>query len=282
MPIKCTMLIQQATAASSPGAPVKRIAGWSESWYWPGTSLQSAITAMTGAKARGGIVLIPGLALLRAALLNLGGSIVGIRFQGVNPIGPSQTLAVNYPGKGETDFPSASLLTYIPGQGVKNIRRHALRGLEDAQVFEGEYSPSSAYTTLMQTYFAGLVGFQFQGRDLSQPLQPIDNIDGTGKVTTIANHPYQPGEWVRILKSKDSSGNLRGGRFNIPMASTVTNSTFTISRWPYSSTTGGNARLDPGPQYFNADWSNATTGRVVYKKVGRPFVAFHGRRSRRR
>jgi hypothetical protein len=282
MTVKLTMLIQQATAVSSPNAPIHRIGGWSESWYYNGTVAQALNVAENPQPSGGGFVVLP-LFQARSFLLPTGATIVGARIGVVGPGGntPTQSLALQYVGQiGEGDPPAMAILCKAQGLGVQNVRRFVLRGLPDANVTEGEYTPTQVFATLLGTFFQSLQFWQFRGRDLSQPTAKIVSITGAGLITFETAVAYNINDFVRILKTRDATGNLRGGRFQVTAVGPGNNN-ITIANWNFGSTTGGSGRKD-AIIFANVDINNVTVSRVVQKKVGRPFVQFRGRRSRRR
>lgn len=281
MTIKMTMLFQQSSAPSSPGAPVHRIGGWTESWYTNQSTISAAINLATQSAAPLGLQTV-GIVPARAQLLGLGAAIVGLRFQSVVPAGPSQSVAVNYPGNAShpNDAPQLALLCKAPGLNVNNVRRFTLRGLPDANTIEGEFSNDPVFSPALTAFFASLVNWQFRGRDLSQLANKILSISALGVVTFEVGVTYNVLDFVRILKSKDSSGNLRGGRFQVGSIGPGPN-VITLNNWGFGATTGGTGRKDV-VVFPAVDAANTNFSRVVTRRVGRPFTQYRGRRSRRR
>lgn len=277
MTIKVTSLFQQATAPSDPTRPVHRLGGWSESWYYPGTSLNSAIAQYQG---QGGVFGSVGWGPARAGLLGLGAAIVGQRFQVVNPVGPAQSTAFQFVGAParEQDIPQAALLLKVPGLNVLNIRKTVLRGIPDSQIFEGELSTDFVYLTQLQLFQRELANWQFRGRDLSQPTIRIISISAMGVVTTEAPPPYVVGDIVRVLKTKLPTGKLVGGRFQVVAVGPGFNQV-TLLNWGFGPTTIGSVRKDL-IVFIGADSANVTVSRIVTRRVGRPFFQFRGRRSK--
>lgn len=286
---KATMFLQHASNVSSPNAAAHRTGGWSESWYSGAASLQ-ALLANLGIGAApptqiGGAVL-PTIGLLpaRAALLPLGSTIVGARVQQIVPLAGAQSLSALFPGNPnwEADVPQMALLCRMPGLNVANIRRFTLRALPDQFVTEGEFTFGTIFATAVQNFFQSLANFQFRGRDLSQPTVKIVNITSGATFIVTCETAFAPtvNSFVRILKTRDSTGNLRGGRFQV-LTVGPGNNVFTIGLWPFGNTTGGSARVD-GIVFPTCDAQNAATGRVVTRRVGRPFVQYRGRRARKR
>jgi hypothetical protein len=165
--------------------------------------------------------------------------------------------------------------------GVRNIRRVALRGIPDINVVEGEYQPQGTFPANLNSFIQALAAWQFRGRDLSQAAQPVLTIGATGLVTAVSPLAFIQLQMVRVLKAKDSSGNLRGGRFQVATVGPNANQ-ITLLNWPFGACTGGNVRLDTANIYASVDAANTTSGRIVVKKVGRPFTQYRGRRGRRR
>lgn len=281
MPVKCTALFQLATNVDFPNNAARRIAGWSESWYYPGNSIPNAITIFAGQNLVLGLS-IPGWCLYRAALLPGGASIIGQRYQVVNPTGPSQTVGAVFPGsEGEpADIPQQALLIYCPALGSNNVRRSTLRGIPDARVIEGEYTPSQAFSTAVTSFFAFLSNFQFRARDLSQPTFTILNITTLGVVTTEAPNTITAGQMVRVLRTRTADGDLVGGRFQVS-GTGPGNTVFTLNGWtPAEATTGGRVRVDAIAFPF-INGGACVLGRTVTRRVGRPFTVYRGRRSKR-
>lgn len=269
---KATLLFSLTTNAETPNAAESRIGGWSESWYTSAVDQAEVRRRLMGPNPGS-----PPLAQRRAALLPRGARIVGQRYQQIDPAGPSQQTSVNLPGSADlsADVPQMAMLISVPSIGRTNIKRLVLRGIPDARVVQGEYFPSDAYDIALRTFFFGLVGWQFRGRDLSQATLVIEGVSAAGEVTTEVNHPYVVGDYVRILRTQDQGGNLFGGRFRV--IAPVTARTFVLNGWEGGITDGGKVRLD-AIVYPNVDAAAIQIGRVVVRKVGRPSSGYVGRR----
>jgi hypothetical protein len=215
----------------------------------------------------------------------VGTSIIGYRVQQVSPTGPSQAGSINYPGVvGQlADLPMTALLCKSPSLSTGNIRRFTLRGVPDVQVVEGEAQFSAGFQAALIQYFNCMAGWFFRGRDLSQTAVKIVSIAvvaGVATVTTETNITFAVNDMVRILRTLDSGKNLRGGRFQVASVGPGSN-VFTISNWTFGNTTGGSARKD-AVVFAPVDFLNTSFGRVVSRRVGRPFVGYRGRRAKRR
>lgn len=265
--LKYTFLFQLATNVTGPAKTVHRVGGWSESWYEGSDTLVSD-QAITNWCQR------------RAALLPQGAAIIGVRVQQVDPPGPGQTRALNYPGlpANGADVPQMSLLCKATGVGVRNVRVFNLRGIPDGQISEGEYNPVGNFNNALEAFFAGLKSgsWEFRGRDLAAVAHPILTVSTLGAVKFSEPHLMNVGDYVRILRTVDSSGRQRGGRFYVDTAPTPT--TMTITGWTYGDTIKGKGRLD-GIVYPTVN--RATVDRVGVKKVGSPFNRYRGRASNR-
>lgn len=280
MPVfKLTTLFQHLSGASTPNLPIHRTGGWSESLYNTGNAAIDIINNASGINT-------PQLANLwpcRAQLLPLGSAIVGYRIQAVSPPGPAQSGVMNLPGTAANlaDIPQMALLLKCPAVGTNNIRRVKLKGIPDSMIVEGEYQPSAAYNTLMNNFITSLTGWQFRARDLSQASIRLVSCSGPEPFTFFSEVPptFVVNDFVRIMRMLDLSKNLRGGRFQV--LSVGPGNTFTVRGWPYGNCTFGSARKD-AVIYPVIATSQTSVSRVVTARVGRPFVGYRGRRSKRR
>lgn len=279
MPIyKCSALINYASAVSTPNSPSHRTGGWSESVYLTAADLNTAIVVFQQGNAANPVP----WCFTRAALLPIGSAIVGQRYQQISPLGPSQSNAQIFPAASglEADTPQNALTIRIPGIGVNNISRRYLRALPDPCITEGEYTPPATFQFAMIAWLTSMNGYQFVGRDLSQPKQAVlSQVVGlfTLKQALVG---INVGTNVRVLKTKEASGRLRGGVFNVVSVAGASPA-FTVFGWPYGNTVGGNVRVD-ATVYPAYNIGQTTIGRIVVKKVGRPFGQYRGRRSARR
>lgn len=277
MPIKMTQFLQIVTNSNGAFGPLQRIGGWSEGWYYPGLSIQGAIDAYT-TEING----LPALGAARGALLPQGGTIVGQRFQQVNPTGPSQSTAFRFSGEFAqlSDQPQAALLLRVKALNANNVRLHIIRGIPDGQINAGEYFPTAGYTTALNRYISSLGNWLFRGRDLSIQPTTIFTVSSAGLVTTEAPHGLVVNDLVLIQKTLDEDGLFVSGRFMVSTVGPGTNA-FTVTNWTAGVTTGGRVRKD-GVVFPSVNPGQVTVSRSVVKKVGRPFVQYRGRASRRR
>ena len=272
---KCTLLFNYASNSGEESGvntltnAITRTAGWSESWY---------LVNLSADEVRARTV---NLAQVRAALLPIGCAVVGQRYQTVDPVGPSQTGSVVFPGTAGTlaDVPQMSLFYRLPASTGRNIRPVVLRGLPDARSVRGEYLPSDKYDKALASFFGVLRGqaFCFRGRDLSKPELPIVAVIGH-TVSTQDAHGFTEGQMVRILRTvDDDSGRKMGGVFQV--RTPITTRQFDIYPDNNWDTRGGRVRLEAAA-YFTIGVEG--TPRVMVRKAGRAFFGYRGRQSNRR
>lgn len=275
---KMTLLFQALSKAGDPNYPIHRIGGWSESWY----STISADTAKNRMLGGGTVDANRASVLYRSRLLGTGASIVGWRLQQVDPVGGSQTGFLSIPGKSgfNQDIPQMGLLCRAPSIGKVNVKRFILRGIPDAVVEQGEYTPDSDYKTDLANYFNDLQFWCFRGRDLSQAAVKVFKITTAGIVTTEAPHGAAINDMVRVMRTTDSGGELRSARKMVTAVGPGTNS-LTLDSWEFGATTGGTIRKD-AIVYPAVDSANTAFSRIVTRRVGRPFTGYRGRQSSRR
>lgn len=282
MTIKFSLLFQLATATSDPTRPVHRIGGWSENMYWYNVDNVAMLKQIRGDPDRP-FLGVPGLAPARAGLLPVAASIVGVRYNVVKPaIGPSQSAALAFPGATllAADIPQMALLATVNAVAASNVRRLILRAIPDARVTEGEFLPTLTYSTALLQYAAAIGAFAFRGRDLSQATFPFLGVDAAGAFETLQPHTWNVGDMVRVLRVMDSGDDLKGGIFKVATIG-PTSSKGTFTAWNLGLTTGGSGRKD-GVVYPTFDGSTFQVSRIIVKKVGRPFVGYRGRRSKKK
>lgn len=271
MAVKFTMLFQGLSNSTQLAGVPSRIGGWTETWYNTGTSIPDTITLARNS----------GIQARRSALLPNGAVIIGQRFQVVDPRGPAQSTSEvwqNATGQAQ-DIPQMGLLISVPALAVGNIRKQIIRSVPDVNVVEGEYQPSVLWRNNVQLYFDSLATWRFRGRDLTQTAFAIISINSAGLVTTQLAHGYALNDRVRILRTLTAAGPLAGGLFYVATVPSTT--TFTLNTWPHGSTTGGTVRREV-IIYPQVNRPAITIGRIVTRRVGRPFVQYRGRRGRRR
>lgn len=279
MIIKVTMLFNQPSAISSPTAPVHRLGGWSESVYYDGPGGADLFTRVTGA----GLGFGSSLCSARARLLPVGASITGQRYQLVDPTGRTQTGGVVFPGSSgqRSDVPQMALLCSLNVVGYEKVRRLTLRGIPDANVNEGEYSPQGDFNSWVQFYFTILSAFSTRINAEGRPV-PLMNISALGIVSLGVQRSgtLAIGNSVRIINTHPTSGYPVTGVYTVNQLGPLDNQ-FGVSAWGHGISLGGSVSKQSIRYALTTD-VGAVVSRVVVRKVGRPFVQYVGRRSNRR
>jgi len=269
MPVyKLTMLIDYVSDPGGTGAGT-RVGGWSESVYWDALGPDT----VTGFNT---------LCQKRAAMLPAGSSVIGQRYQQVDPtVGGSSTGGFRYPSPGgtgfERDIPQAAILMRIGATGFANKRPMYLRGIPDGQIVGGELRLEPPWKDAFLAYLTELAGWKFRGRDLTAPTVPIFSIDGTGNVVTEQPITLAVADMVRILRFR--GGSIINGRF--PVETVTSTTVFKLRGWNGGSGTGGKIRKD-NYVYPVMARNQMAVSRIVVRKVGRPFFQYRGRRSKKR
>lgn len=268
MATKCTMIFTLTTNISDEDSPNHRTGGWSETWYDQDRPIDQTVTFFNT------------LCTLRAALLPKGAAIKGRRFQKVMPTGASQSDRAVFPGGTlQCDVPQMALFCIARGLGVRNTRKFELRGIPDARVVEGEYSPSAAYRDALNAYFRNLGTWYWPAQNLEILSWDVVSITNAGLVTTIQNHGYGVGDVVTVLRTKNQLFRKVGGTFKITTVPTPT--TFTLRGWDKGDTFEGKVRRQD-IQLMQVDAAADFGPTVVVRKVGRAPFPYRGRQSRRR
>lgn len=272
--IKHTMLFAY-NSISNAFSTVERTAGWSESVY--GDNLFPVSFAA--------------LCTARALLLPASCTIIGQRFQQVNPtVGASSSAGQQFPGNGAqiADVPSMSLLCRIRGAGVANVRSYYIRGIPDAQVEGGEYKPIPPFQSRVEAFLALLKSqsWRFRGRNLAAAQSPIISVQAgfpvTGQATLTLGASLAgaaAGGFVRVLKTVRPDGKKVGGRYQIVEYSDVAGvTTLVVRNWNHPNTTLGKVRLD---EVIFPIFDDGNVSRAVQRKVGRGFFQYRGKASKR-
>jgi hypothetical protein len=266
-----SMIFQYVSGSAIGGGNLNLKGGWSESVYsrTAGSANQANILA---------------LAQARALLLPASAYISGIRVQGVDPSGGANTQAANIPGLGTyssnpQDIPQMAVLLRVQSSSTTNIRSMRLAAIPDAQVTAGEFKPSNAFMISLNVFFTQLSGWLMRVQDLNQTLYPIATIDAAGNVVLSSPWAVLPNTAVKIKRTIDSFGNQKGLKTTIV---TVTDPThFRVQPWPFGSCTLG--QIQPFVIIYPGIVANQSSiSRAVVRKIGRPSLAYRGRRSKRR
>ncbi len=272
---KITWVFTQSSfkGTSSTAQPI-RTWGWSESWYAPQDVTSTELKSICDVWMQ-----------RRAALLGVGGTILGYRMQRLDPIGATRSF--RNPIGGSTGLfvaeASLGLLFYPTASGAPNRRQVILRGLPDARAVQGEYNPVGTFNTAIGDFWGLVVAnFSMKGKVLTTPTVAIDNITATtGIVTTKADHAYVVNQYVQILRSSTLEGRQRGGTYLVTAVADARH--FTIQNWQWPATRNGRARLVVAPTIFpvSIEESQLTNPIVVKRDTGRPSAPSRGRQPAR-
>ncbi len=272
---KVTMLFNAVTTDSDGNA--YRQAGWSESWYFDGEFDGTLINARRD-----------NLLARRVALLPANCKIVAVRMQQIDPVGPSKLIEITYPGvsTANNDLPSVSLLWNVRSTNGRNHRSVILRGIPDARIVKGEYSPTDTYNNAIRAYFTELSsGWQMKGVDKTKPAIAINAIGVEGTYDIRGINPWAANARVKLLRVRNTNGHSVRGEFTIGTAVPGAR-VGTIGPWP---TTNGVVSNSGKMREVGVEYSNVTLTDyevldplAITRKAGRPFFAFHGRRAAKR
>lgn len=246
-----------------------RVAGWTESVY---------ITDDLGD------IFTPTylLASARCALLSAGGSVVGLRFQRIDPIGPTKIDGFSCNGNQRIacDIPQmAARAIFYAGSGTYQ-RPWLFPGLPDDYVKEGERDPNAPIQQDLIAFKNLLTGrYTFKARRNDIGLFKVVDIDADGHVRTTADTGFQIGDAVQVLRANTPEGRRVGGFADI--VARTDGSHFQIFPWEEPVTKGGKIRL---AQTVYPAFGNAAPNLrfITTRKVGRPPFLYRGKATTRR
>lgn len=273
MTVKATWLFDYRTVPTAGGRV--QTGGWSESWY---TSLLIG-GATINQKATD-------WAVARAGLLPLSTSIIGYRLQEVGSGNKAQVFNLGIGGAQgfATDVPSMSIRYTANSSESQNERFVVLRGMPDPWVAGGALAWNAFLQNALNQFNQRLTvdQWRFRGRNLTFTQYPLLTIGSTGMFVALEDLPFESGDAVQVLRSKQAITNrLRGGIYKIAAMTDARNGT--LAQWQWGSCDGGSIRSN-GYVYpiarFNGPMT-AGTVQVSSKKAGRSFFQYRGRRSKR-
>jgi hypothetical protein len=279
--MKGVILFQMNTeaGASSPGIGYvgrAHVGGWSETVYLGGTDVQDFL-----ARLRGGGPYGSGLLPARAALLPQSARIIGVRIYQVGG-GKAQAFPVAFPGSSGlvTDVPQAAILCKGGNYAGGVSRRWTVRCIPDSQISSGEFSPSGAFQSAVQTYFNQMAWMQFLASDLTNPVGQIFSIDDTGKVTLRGVSTFAVNDILIFNRLVTNTGLSRLEAVVTGIGPQPTQ--FSIGGWPAGTTATGGTCTVKSKSYYNLDVGLSAVVRAVVRKIGRDSEPYRGRRSKRR
>ena len=277
MAIKIVILFQQTTTFQPPEpsvnySTIQRTAGWSESLYGP-DSVSATIALLKGPRAPGVFPLLEA----RSNLLCNQASIIGARLYS-GGAGKGQLLAASLNGSnGESDQPGASVHVSATSNATGQSRRWLLRGQPDNDIVNGEWNPDDQTVTRYQEYFASLAGLGWMAQ-VNTGQQTIFDIAPSGLVTATAALGFAVGNIVTIKNTTivDSSRRI-GGRYKVQTIGPGNNE-LTLKDWPDVYTQGGTISI-VSSAFQDFASASLSVVRATFRKVGRPFAQYRGRRS---
>lgn len=275
MPQRLTYLFAVTTDPQDRSSANPHSGGWSESVWLPNPiSASDPLIANFGAS--------------RARLLPGESAIIGFRLENYTIFGNkllpggTSTGKLNLPGIPArlTGQPQDALQLSGQASAAPNTNHFTLRNIPDGVMSYGEYQPDSTYKGFMTTYTSAIAFgvFGFIGRDRSQPSAVVNQIAG-GVVTLAANvGGVANQDFLRLHRVYDNAGNPVKGSYLI---TAIAGNAYTLQGLPAQAVgkPSGTARLDK-IAFYNI--GSVTVDRAVSRKVGRPFEAYRGRRSKTR
>jgi len=266
--IKCTALFAYNSNVSGINTTLRRSGGWSEGIYYDGTAAQAASAFIDWCA-------------LRAQLLPKGTAIIGQRYQVVD--GGSSTSGRLFPGNVAyaADVPQAGVMLTAEAANGVNVRRWTYRGIPDIMTTEGEYVPTPTFKTLLRNaaQFATGGAWRFRARVLDNPLYELVSITEAGVLTLYSDSDFQVGDVLRMFKVTDENDNSVTGTFKVAVRTTA--GIFTLAHWPGKVAISGAVRKET-LDFFQINGTTLSDGKLVVRKVGRPFGGYRGRASVRR
>lgn len=272
---KVTLLFNATT--QNPEGTTQRLAGFSESYY---STLAIDNPALK--------VIWNNLCIARAALLSANTAIIGSRYQNVDPVGASRQYDTVYPSPSTaaSDLPSVALQWTVRSLGTFNQRSVILRGVPDARVANGEYSPIASYNTALGNFFNELrTNWQFRAIDRSiLPVKIASIIDGV--MTTLQPHSLAIGNHVKIMSTLAGSDRVVRS-YEAVVTAPVTTFNANLFMW-------GGREAVPNSVFgrvrkatiiypsMGITPEEIVTPNAITRKVGSPFRKFRGRRTAKR
>lgn len=269
---KVTLLFNAVT--KNPAGQAERAAGFSESYY--STLGIDDAQLKTNWQA---------LCVARAGLLAQNVSIIGSRYQTVDPVGGSRQYDNKYPPGQSTnnDLPGVALQVTVRSANSPNQRNVILRGVPDSCVSTGEYTPAAGMGGALTAFFNQLTA-KWQFRAIDRTVLPVRIVDiAANLMTCVAAHGLNVGDIVNIM-STNAAGDPGGKQSYkafvraVPTASTATLSPLEHTTIPAS--TGGRVRkVSIIYPFFSITSEEVQNPTAMHRKAGAPFKKFRGRRT---
>lgn len=185
-----------------------------------------------------------------------------------------------------SDYPTnALLLKLVPAGEIAYVTRQWIKGIPDSQVIPpGRYVPSGDYpgriTALTGKLTSGNQNWAVRvltksGAEFQNKL--VTAVDLLTGIVTVAEHPYQTGDKVRISRTKLNKYINRVWEIERITANTFRLVTWDTTKAGTANASGGKARKQT---YVYPSITDASIVRATAHKVGRPFGQLSGRRKR--
>lgn len=280
MATKIVILFGQTTTKPSSQPSVnfagkQRSGGWSESFYGP-DSIESVLTILQGPPPPGQFSLLQA----RANLLGNSASIVGVRLY-KGGAGKGQLLNVGYNGNnGPSDQPGLSVLMSATSNTTGQSRRWLTAGWADNDCEGGEWTPDADTVGRVTDYFAAIANAGWLAQTNTGQVD-IFSISVGGNVTTLAPHGFAVGQVVTIKQTTITIDGKRVGGKYVVSAIGPLGTNFTIANWLAGASTGGTVSI-VGTAFQAFSGTTKSVVRTTFRKIGRPFDEYRGRRSKRR
>lgn len=244
-----------------------RIAGWSEGVYGVSGNFPLLRTQFEA------------LCEARAPLLGTGSSIVGQRYELIDPIGRTQTGARRFtPSFEKSDVPQMALTFVVNALNTPHVRRFTLRGLRDGLAEEGEYKPTANSPAAISAFVRALSPFSMRASNLQTPYVPLLGVDAVGNFTMAQPLTYAVGDRVTVKGAKTSLGTVPTQAYYVEARTDATHGK--LGNWVAGVAIEGAVRGQL-VSYPTFDPNTPIAPQITVRKAGRPLGGYRGRASKR-
>lgn len=269
---KVTLLFHAVTRDSAGGA--QRLAGFSESYYSTLNIDDPQLKINWNA-----------LAIARANLMPANVSIIGSRYQQVDPVGGSRQYDNVYPTTStlQNDLPGVSLQWTVRSATGPNQRALILRGMPDIRIINGEYAPAANFAAALNAFFAELTA-KWQFRAIDRTILPVQIVSIVGGVLTTAGaHGLVANAPAMIMSTLVGTDRVKKS-FDAFVLNPITANTAVLAPTGRDfaindSVRGRVRRLSVYYPFFSITGQEILTPTAIHRKAGAPFKKFRGRRT---